>query len=530
MSRLETLPVSFASAEQRRGRAGRLAPGVCYRLYTAAAERQLAPAAAPEILEADLAALALDLACWGTEAAALAWLDPPPPAHLAQAHTLLALLGAVDAHGRATAAGRRMASLGLHPRLAHMLLEAERLGAVGLGCEIAALLADRDVARTRAGERDADLGKRLEILRGGSVAGLEADRGAIERARRLAAVWRRRLAADGDRATVAAQAPEPGVLLAHAYPDRIGMRRGSDGRFLLSGGRGAVFAGPDALARAEFIVVAALDGAERDARIQLAAAISRAALVANFAAGFSTEERVAWDRRTAAVVAQREVRLGALLIEEAPLARAAPERQLAAMLAGIRALGLDALPWTPAARALQARVAFVRALAGSKDANAWPDFGETALSASLEDWLAPFLEGVARREHLARLDLAAILRARLDPRARRALDRLAPTQLTVPSGRTLPIDYAGDTPSVAVRLQEMFGLSVTPTVGDGQVRLAIELLSPAGRPVQVTRDLESFWARGYAEVRRELKGRYPKHAWPEDPHAARPTARARPRR
>jgi ATP-dependent helicase HrpB len=525
MSRLETLRASVASTEQRRGRAGRLAPGVCYRVWTEEQQRQLAPATAPEILEADLAPLALDLACWGTAADALAWLDPPPPPHLAQARDLLAALGAVDAGGRVTAEGRRMAGLGLHPRLAHMLLRARDRGALRLGSELAALLTERDVGRPRPGERDADLGKRLELLRGGQVVGLDADRGAVQRARRLADTWARSL---GGRTAGGGMAgdPAPGVLLAHAYPDRIGRRRGGTGRYLLANGRGAAFQGPDALAAHEFLVVADLDAGEREARIQLAAPLARDDLEAEFGARIVTGERVEWDRREQAVVARRERRLGAVLVDEGPLASAAPERQVAAMLAGVRDLGLEALPWTKPARAFQARLAFLHRL----EPGAWRDVSDAALLATLEDWLAPYLDGVTRRDHLARLDLVAILRAGLDYAAQQALDRLAPTHLEVPSGSRIPIDYSGDAPSLAVRLQEMFGLDRTPAVGGGRVPLTVELLSPAGRPVQVTRDLVSFWARGYPEVRKELKGRYPKHYWPDDPYQAEPTARVRPRR
>ena len=527
MSRLETLPLSLASAEQRRGRAGRLAPGVCYRVYTAAAERQLAAAAPAEILEADLAPLALELAAWGTEPGALSWLDPPPPAHLAQARSLLRLLGALDASGGVSAAGRRMLRLGLHPRLARMLLAAEELGAPALGCELAALLAERDLVRSRPGERDADLAKRLELLKGGKVAGLEVDRRGIERVRQLAASWRRRLAAEGAPGDPSGPAPEPGVLLGFAYPDRIGARRGDSGRYLLSGGRGAAFAGPDALAREEFIVVAALDGAEREARIQLAARLTRAALNQYFGTQLESRERIEWDRREAAVLARRERRLGALTLEDQQLPDPPPERLVAAMCVGVEALGLVALPWTPAAQSLRTRVEFLRRVLPPREAAAWPDLSDATLATTLGEWLAPYLEGITRREHLARLDLVAILSARLDYPLRQALERLAPTHLEVPSGSRVPIDYVSDPPRIAVRLQEMFGVATTPTVAGGRVALAVELLSPARRPVQLTSDLASFWARGYAEVRKELKGRYPKHAWPDDPLTAPPTARVR---
>ena len=528
MSRLETLRVSAASAEQRRGRAGRLEPGVCYRLWTEATQRQLAVAATPEILEADLAPLALDLACWGTPEGALGWLDAPPAAHLAQARGLLAALGALDAAGRATPAGRRMAELGMQPRLAHMLLAAVPLGGGTLACELAAILAERDVARTRPGERDADLRKRIELMHGGSVTGLEADRAAVQRARRLAGNWARQLHGDAP-ATRAGAVPDAGLLLAFAYPDRIGGRRADAGRYLLSNGRGAAFAGPDALASAEFLVIAELDAGEREARIYLAAPLARADLLRHCAARLETVERIEWDRREQAVVARRERRLGALVIDESPARDAARERLTAAMLTGVRELGLAALPWTRAASALRARLAFLHRLHAADPGNPWPDVSDEALLATLEEWLTPFLGGVTRRDHLTRLDLAAILAARLDYPARQALERLAPTHLEAPSGSRIAIDYAGAAPTLAVRLQEMFGLTITPTVGGGRVPLTIELLSPAGRPVQVTGDLSSFWQRGYPEVRKELKGRYPKHYWPDDPLAATPTARARPR-
>ncbi len=535
MSRLQTVPVSLAAAEQRRGRAGRLEAGVCYRVYTEAAERRLPAASTPELLEADLAPLALDLASWGTSAGALGWLDAPPPPHLAQAQQLLAALGAVDAAGRILPAGRRMARIGLHPRLAHMLLAARGAAATALACRLAALLGERDLARTRPGERDADLTKRLELLDGGSVAGLEADRGGIARARRLATQFERELAAarstePGGGGGAAIASADPGLLLACAYPDRIGRRRGDGNRYLLANGRGAAFAGPDALARQEFLVVAELDAGEREARIQLAAPVSLAALAEHFAGDIAVRECVEWDRREQAVIARRQRRLGALLLEELPLKGANPAAEVAAMLAGIGELGLAALPWTAAALSLRTRVAFLRQVLPAEQALQWPDWSDAALAATLGEWLAPYLAGITRREHLTRLDLGAILHARLSYADTQALERLAPSHLSVPSGSRVPIDYGADPPRIAVRLQEIFGLAATPTVAGGQVRLAIELLSPARRPVQLTRDLESFWARGYAEVKKELKGRYPRHYWPDDPRVAEPTARLRPRR
>jgi ATP-dependent helicase HrpB len=527
MSRLETLPVSLAAAEQRRGRAGRLAPGVCYRVYTAADERRLPPATAAEVLEADLAPLALDLAAWGTDAAALAWLDLPPAPHLAQARELLTMLGALDREGRITPLGRHMAGLGLHPRLARMLLAARGSATVATAARLAALLSERDLARSRPGERDASLEQRLELLDGRQVAGLDADRGALARVRRLASQWTRELpAAPGAHI----HSPDAGLLLAAAYPDRIARRRGDSPRYLLANGRGAAFPGPDALTRHEWLVIADLDAGEREARIHLAAPVAHGPLLAQLGAAVTTHERVEWDRREGAVVARRERRFGALVVEEGPLSRPAVAAQVEAMLAGVRELGLGALPWSRAARSLQTRVGFLRAVLPPAEAAAWPDLSDATLEATLATWLGPYLDGIVRRDHLARLDLASILGATLDYALQQSLERLAPTHLTVPSGSRLPIDYDSDPPRISVRLQEVFGMAATPRVAGGRIALALELLSPAQRPVQVTRDLESFWARGYAEVRKELKGRYPKHYWPDDPTQAEPTARVRPRR
>jgi ATP-dependent helicase HrpB len=317
------------------------------------------------------------------------------------------------------------------------------------------------------------------------------------------------------------------LLLACAYPDRIGKRRADSDRYLLTSGRGATFPGADGLTREEFIVVPTLDGGEREATIRLAARVRRADLLEHFADRINTVERVEWQRRDAAVVARRERRLGALVIDEVALQPVPAELAVPAMLAGIREMTIEALPWSAAARGLQARVEFMRRATGAD--GGWPDLSDACLAATLEEWLAPYLAGITRRDHLGRLDLATILRSALDHQQLAALERLAPTHLTVPSGSRIPVSYAGDTPTLAVRLQEMFGLASTPVLG-GRVPVTIELLSPAGRPVQVTRDLASFWARGYSEVRKELKGRYPKHYWPDDPLAATATARAKPRR
>ena len=534
MSGLETVRISRASADQRRGRAGRLGPGVCYRLWSETEHASLAAQTAPEILEADLAPVALDLAEWGvSDPRSLRWLDPPPAATFAQARDLLRSLDAIDAEGRITPHGRALARLGTHPRLAHMIVRGAELGLRRLALEIAAVLGERDLLRWNAGRRDADLRLRIEALRRGRVddshvaADVRVDGGARQRAVRSVEVLERQL----DTGTATSPATESdadiGRLLAFAYPDRIAQSRGAGGRYLLSGGRGARLADAQSIAQAEFLVVADLDAGDREALIRLASPLPRAALEADFAALIEHRQRFEWDAREQAVVAQDERWLGAIRLGERRLENPDGERVMSALLAGIRELGLDVLPWTKEARALRQRLAFARDV-DTHAPRPWHDVSDDALLATLEDWLAPWLTNMSRRDHLARLDTTAIIAALLDWNQRQRLDELAPTHLQVPSGSRIPIDYSA-APTVAVRLQEVFGLSTTPAVGGGRVPLTLQLLSPAHRPVQVTKDLASFWARGYMEVKKELKGRYPKHYWPDDPTTAVATARARPR-
>lgn len=558
MSRLLTGRVSRAAADQRQGRAGRTQPGECHRLWTLDAHKTLPAATAPELLEADLAPLALELACWGiVDASSLAVLDAPPPAGLAQARDVLQRLGAINAAGRVTAHGRAMAQLGVHPRLAHLMLRGQALGAPALAAEVAAVLAERDVVR-RGGTRDADLRTRLAWLRredAGHGSG-EADVAALQSARRLAQQFRRLLRADRpDRAGQDAAERDSliGLLVALAYPDRIAQRRAPDGegtqvggrppRFLLAQGRGAVVPVGDPLGRTEFLAIAQLDGGrtagDAEPEVTVAAPFDPAHFAAALAAEVVDTARVAWDARSEAVIARRERSYGALVLQQRDWRDADPALLRAAMLDGIRALGLEALPWSRAAEALRERTAFVGALlapaplhlrSGVLDAAQWPAVDSAHLLATLDHWLGPWLDGVTRRSHLARLDLHAALQALLDGTQQRALEELAPTHYTVPSGSRLPIDYADPAaPALHVRLQELFGLATTPRLGGGRVPLVMHLLSPAQRPVQVTRDLESFWNRGYAEVKKELKGRYPKHYWPDDPRQAVATHRARPR-
>ena len=522
MTRLVTGRVSLAAADQRRGRAGRTAPGICYRLWSAAAERAFAAFAPPEILAVDLAPLALELAAWGIgDPAALALLDPPPAAALAQAQDLLRQLGALESTGRITPHGKAMAELGVHPRLAHMMLAGKARELGSLACDIAALLSERDLLKGR--QNDVDLRHRVDLLHGNERG--EIDRSVRDRVARSAEDWRRQLGIRRD--------PDPhraaiGPLVALAYPDRLAQRRGGTGQFRLSSGRGALLPPTDPLASGDFLAIAALDGDKREARVFLAAPIGRAEIEAEFAAAIGQQAFVAWNSRLEAVEAKQERRLWSLVLDEKPLARPSPEAVTAAMIAGIREMGLACLPWTPELETLRARIAFLRGVAES--CWTWPDLSDAALGESLETWLAPYLSGCSRRAHLAAVDLKSALLSGLDWAQRQALDDLAPTHLTVPSGSHLPLAYRDQpVPVLAVRLQEMFGATETPRIAGGRVQVLLHLLSPARRPVQITRDLASFWASGYRAVKADLRGQYPKHHWPDDPLVAAPTARAKPR-
>jgi len=523
MSRLELMRISRASADQRAGRAGRTGPGMCYRLWSQGAQDSLAAQTPPEISEADLADLALELADWGVaDATQLDWLDPPPAAMLAQARALLQRLGALDTDERITPAGREMARLPTHPRLAHMLLAARSSGALGLAAELAAMLSERDLLRRTGRDHDPDLRTRLEILRRESHEAV-VDRGARQRVQRTAEQLAR-LA--GDRRAVAARGSDtsPGVLLAQAFPDRIGQRReGDSGRFLLSNGRGAVFSGAQALARAEFIVAVELDDREREARIDLACPLSREELLATMSAQLKETRTVNWDPRSESVIARQRLELGALILEDRPLQQVAAETTIAAMLEGVRQMGLASLPWDPAASNYRARLEFVRRL-GRANLEGWPASDDEALFAQLDLWLPMWLGGITRRDQLERLPLQQALRERLSHAQRRELEQLAPVDLVVPSGSHVTIDYLDESaPCVSVRLQEVFGLATTPRVGGGAVPITFKLLSPARRPVQVTRDLAGFWGSSYAQVRKEMRGRYPRHNWPENPLEAAPS-------
>jgi len=527
MSRLVTVPVSRAEAEQRRGRAGRLGPGVCYRMWTKGEEGALTAFAPPEILEADLAPLALELAAWGTEdPSGLGFLDPPPAPAMAEARKLLTALGALDAAGRITPHGREMAARPVHPRLAHMTILAERSGDAAEAALIAALLGDRDPLRA-SGRPPADLTLRLAALtdpkKFAAETPFDSDRGAVERIRAEA----RRLCdarPDPHRATARA-----GALLSLAYPDRIGLRRaGDEPRYLLSGGRGAVLAPDDPLTGQRLIVAADLEDSGREATIRLAAPLAEAELRALHGGRIAWSHSAEWSRRTRQVEARRREMLGAIALADRAWRDAPPEALGAALAEGIRQLGPDALTWSRAATSLRQRVGWLKRQGGALAARL-PDWSDEGLLASLDDWLTPHLAGMHRIEDAARLDLAQILRASLDWELQRAVDRAAPGHFATPLGDRVAIDYAGEAPLLSIRVQELFGVTVHPSVGDPPVPLVIELLSPARRPVQTTSDLPGFWASSYADVRKDMRARYPKHPWPENPAEAQATTRAKPR-
>ncbi len=522
MTRLETVRVSRASADQRRGRAGRTAAGRCIRLWDEAAHASLPARPTPEVLEADLAPLALELACAGiADPAALRWIDLPPAGALAQGRALLRELGALDADGRVTPHGRAMAALGVAPRLAHLVLVGSSRGEGALACEIAALLAERDLLRGDSARLDPDLRTRIELLRS-RADGAEVDRGRRERVRAEARALRR-MVRDGD-GTAGGDPSRAGALLALAYPDRIAIRRSDEPtRFLLRNGKGARLDAPGALARERFIAVADLDGDPLEGRIRLAAPLDEVELRAAAGASIVTEREVSWDDSRGTIRGVERERLGAIVLAERPVRDLSRDDVADAVVAHVRSRGLSAIAWDDDARAVRARLAFAHAHLPSE----FPPMDDAALLARLDEWLRPRLGDPPR------LKSAAPGRALLDALPwplRERLDRVAPTHLVVPSGSRIPVDYSDPAaPVLAVRLQEVFGLTGTPRLADDRVAVTMHLLSPAHRPVQVTRDLASFWRTGYFDVRRDLKGRYPRHHWPDDPIGAAPTRRAKPR-
>jgi ATP-dependent helicase HrpB len=531
LSRLTTQRISRASATQRAGRAGRLGPGHCYRLWSAGEEHGLKPFDPPEILTADLSQLVLDLARWGVhEPEALSWLDPPPAGHFAQAQAVLLALGALDQQGRITPLGKKMAELPAHPRLGHMLLAAAEHNASPLACDLAALLSERDISKGR--DRSADIEDRLHALAAfrsegpAAAKSLEADTDACRRVIQTSRQLREHLPKPARHKGGDATA---GELLALAFPDRIAQRRGEGrGQYKLASGRGAVLPAHDRLAAHEYLAVAELDAGKIEGRIFLAAPLAKEALLSLFGARLQREDKVSWEAESGTVKSQRLLRLGELVLEAAPLAKPSSEAVLAALLSGLRSLGLPALPWSDKARELQARMESMRLWQPEAD---WPEVSDSYLLETLDQWLPPYLTGMRSAEQLKKLDLFAILAARLDWQQQSRLDREAPTHLTVPSGSKVRLRYTpGEPPVLAVRLQEMFGLADTPKICHNTVPVLLHLLSPAQRPMQITQDLRGFWEGAYHAVKKELRGRYPKHHWPDDPWQAQPTSRIKPRK
>ena len=534
MTRLATVTVTRDAADQRRGRAGRTAPGVCYRMWTEGDDRGLIPARRPEIEEADLAPLALDLAVWGARPGELQWMTDPPEAAMAQAQELLRELDALDEGGVVTPHGRELAGRGIHPRLAHMLVRAEELGLAGVACDLAALLEDRDILDGPGRPPDADLRLRLDAMRraraGARVSAVGGQRvrlGPLQRALQESRHLGRSLQAEGQDGAPQ-DVEHAGILLAFAYPDRIARRReGGRERYLLRSGKGARLLESDPLGNSEWIVAADLDGQGRDARIFRAAPVDQDEIERRFAHQVRTLEQVAWNESSGRVEAFRRTSLGAIPLTEAPLANPPRTALAAALLDGVRTRGARSLPWTRDTERLRERIVFLHAL----DPARWPDRSDEGLLADLESWMGPFvsnLDGPRRLDDLSRIDFQEALMTGIAWEDRSRMEALAPTHLEVPSGARVPIDYSDpEAPALEVRLQQVFGMTETPRLGGGRVPLTMKLLSPAHRPVQVTRDLESFWKDAYFEVRKDLRGRYPKHPWPEDPLTAEPTDRAK---
>jgi ATP-dependent RNA helicase HrpB len=510
LTRLETVRVSRAAADQRRGRAGRTEPGVCYRLWDEPQTGSLEPYTRPEILSADLSSFVLDLAQWGaSDPGKLAFLDPPPAAALNEARTLLTELGAIDVQGRITDEGRRLRELPLPPRLARMVVDAGVEGAGQLAAEIAAVLTERGL-----GGDDPDLRHRVDQFR--------RDRsGRAQDARAMAKRW-------ADTAGGKSNGEfSPGALLALAYPDRIARSRGGgSGAFLLANGRGGNIDAASPLARESFLAVAELTGAAAASRIVLAAPITLDEIEARFGGQIEDRDAVAFDAGSASLRARRSRRLGAIVLAEQikPVVADADSAKLLAE--SIAALGIGKLPWSKAQLQLRDRVSFLRKAEGDE----WPDLSDDTLARTAAEWLAPFLTDKTSLAQIGADDLGNALDALIPWNVRKRLDAEAPTHFTAPTGSTVPIDYEAEQgPTVSVRVQELFGLATHPAIAAGRVPLVIELLSPAHRPVQVTRDLPGFWRGSYADVKTEMRGRYPRHPWPDDPTSAPPTRRAKPR-
>ncbi|NNA03239.1 ATP-dependent helicase HrpB [Pseudomonas lundensis] len=534
MTRLDTQRISRASATQRAGRAGRLEPGVCYRLWSEDQHAQLAAYGTAEMMQADLAGLALQVARWGVSAQELVWLDAPPAASYAQALQLLERLGAMNPAspqgGTLTAHGEAMAELPAHPRIAHLLLRGQEWGLADMACYVAALLGERDILRGAG----ADVHSRLALLDGEARAA-RGGQGGVQRARQLARQYRAQLRGKPARPVADPEHPRwLGALLALAYPDRIAQQRKPGGaEYRLANGRAALFSEVDALMKQPWLVIADLGSrqGQREERIYLAAEFDPALLDDVLSEQVSVIDQLDWDEREGVLRAERQRKVGELVLSREPLTGLDETARTQALVNLVRRKGLELLPWTPELRQWQARVGLLRQLdleaQGQSD---WPDVSDAALLASLEDWLAPYLTRVSRLSHFASLDVSSIVHNRLPWPLPQRLEEQAPHHIKVPSGSSVRLDYSEHPPILAVRLQELFGLADTPRIAGGRQVVKLHLLSPARRPVQVTQDLANFWRSTYAEVKKDLKGRYPKHYWPDDPLVAEATARIKPRK
>ena len=518
LTRLETVRVSRASADQRRGRAGRVEPGICYRLWDEPQTASLAPANKPEILAADLSGFLLDLAYWGVnDPGSLALLDSPPAAALVEAKRLLGELGAIDVDGHITQTGRSLRTLPLPPRLARMILDAVTLDAAELAAAIAMVLTEPAL-----GGKDVDLRHRLDEFRRDRSRRAQDARATAKRWAQIAGAQRLR-----DQKTAApAGELSVGALLALAYPGRVAKARGTPGGFLLANGRGAVIDPASPLSREPYLAVAKISGTAAQGRIVLAAPLTAPEIEAQFADRIEEREDIAFDEASASLRARRLRRLGAIALAEHPMKLVPHDGSACVLAAGIVRLGIDRLPWTKTLRQWRDRVMFLRRTEG----NEWPDLSDAALAATAADWLAPGLVGKTALAAFSADEFTQLLQGMLPWSLRRRLEAEVPTHFQAPSGSSVPIDYGGeDGPKLAIRVQELFGLDRHPTVAAGRVPLLVELLSPAQRPVQVTRDLPGFWRGSYDAVKAEMKGRYPRHPWPDDPLAAPATRRAKAR-
>ncbi|MBF0196014.1 MAG: ATP-dependent helicase HrpB [Magnetococcales bacterium] len=529
LTRLKTVRISKASSKQRAGRVGRTSPGICYRLWSETTQNGLQTATTPEIAEADLASLLLEIAIWGvTDATSLPWLDPPPAGAISQARELLQKIDALDDDGRVTAMGRKIAKLPVHPRLAHMILSAQTPSEKSLACDLSAILGERNPFKSNINYRSTDITDRLQLLnlfrqKGTKAVGVAGgDPTICANIEREVNQFRSMLKIDKNTKPKG----NAGLLLAAAFPDRVAMQReGQRVRYLLSGGKGAKLREEDPMTSLKLLVIVELDAGDIEGRIYLAAGLDKKDFQNRFHNQIKQKDTVFWDSSQSRVMAQRQMKFGALMIKSSPLTNPDQDAVLIALLKGIKLLGLKCLSWSKEAKALQARVMLLRK---EQPERGWPDLSDKKLLSTLSKWLGPYLVGITKLEQLNRINLITIFKDQLDWNTQKQLENDAPTHIFVPSGSKLRLEYNMDKPPVlAVRMQELFGLADTPTICSGKIPVTLHLLNPAQRPVQITRDLKGFWNTTWPQVKKELSGRYPKHHWPDNPWTAQATARTK---